>query len=339
MTPINRREMLAGLLGLGGLALPRPARAAAAEKPWHIFMVVWRGEESATRGFQHYFRRRDLPVEFTVRDCARDAGRLPGFVDEIKAARPDLVVTWGTTVTLNVLGRHDAVDPARHVTDIPAVFMIVSQPVGAGIVPSFDGSGRNVAGTRYLVREKVQVQAARRYFDFNTLGVIYNPNEANARVSVQRLKDLQAEMDLTVLAKPVPLDADDKPRPEALPGLVADLAAAGADLLYQPPDSFLMTRKERLTGAALEHGLPTLAAGEGPVRDAHALMGVVNRYRVVGQLTAQKAHKILLGEGDPATMPIQAPPEFAIVINMAAARRLALYPPMALLRMAEVVKE
>ena len=37
--------------------------------------------------------------------------------------KPDLVVTWGTTVTEEAAGRWNAVDPRRHLTDVPVVFM------------------------------------------------------------------------------------------------------------------------------------------------------------------------------------------------------------------------
>ena len=69
--------------------------------------------------FEDFFAARGIAVRVTYRDLALDMGRLPGFVDEIRRDRPDLVYTWGTSATLGVAGAWDRIDPARHVTDIP----------------------------------------------------------------------------------------------------------------------------------------------------------------------------------------------------------------------------
>ena len=42
------------------------------------------------------------------------------------------------------------------ITQIPVVFMIVADPVGAGIIQTYESSGRtNITGTRNRVPEKV----------------------------------------------------------------------------------------------------------------------------------------------------------------------------------------
>ena len=51
--------------------------------------------------------------------------RMPAFLEEIRATRPDLVYTWGTSVTLGAVGAHDGIVQGRHITDIPVVFTLV----------------------------------------------------------------------------------------------------------------------------------------------------------------------------------------------------------------------
>ena len=75
-------------------------------------MVLWRGCEDACRGFQDYLRSRNLPVEFLMRDVKQDPSAFPSLVAEARALKVDLVVTWGTTVTLGMVGTYDKVDPA-----------------------------------------------------------------------------------------------------------------------------------------------------------------------------------------------------------------------------------
>lgn len=307
-------------------------------EPFKIYMVLWRGWEDAAQGFSDYFNANQIPVEIIVRDAERDKSRLPGFVAEINGSDADLVVTWGTSVSLGILGPYNAENPEQYVTGIPCVFMIVSQPVGSGLVPDFTSSGRHITGTRYLVPEKTQIMAARSYIEFNRVGVIFNPAEKNSSINVQNLRTISREGLFELIERPVPMNAEGKPDPGAIEGLVRELAGLKPILLYQGADSFLNIHRDTLTGAALKYGIPVLAAGENPVRRSNALLGVINRYYSVGQLTAFKARQILLEKKDPAGIPITSPKRFSYMINMRVAKQLKRYPPMNLLKFAEVIE-
>lgn len=321
-------------------AAPRAAAAqetAARTSPYRIAMIVFRGCEDACRGFQDFLASRKVPVDLTIYDAATEAARIPGFVAEIKQQRPDLVVTWGSTTALTTFGTYDAADPAKHITDIPGVFMIVSQPVEAKLVPSMDSSGRNITGTNYLVPESVQLEAARTYLEFDRVGIIYTPTENNSVINMNRVVEEGQKMGVEVVSRAVALNAEGKPDAESIPGLVRELAAAQVDLIYQGADTFLNINRQTLTGEAVSHGLPVFAAGEAPVRDGKALMGVVNQYYVVGQLTALKAEQVLKGT-PPADIPIEAPRRFSFLVNLPVAKTLGIYPPMKLIRFAEFIR-
>jgi putative ABC transport system substrate-binding protein len=314
-----------------------PGIALAAEK--HVLMLLYRGCEEACQGFQDYFRKHRLPVRFTVRDVAQDKTRIPGFIAEAKKLKPDLILTWGTTVTQEVAGPWNAPDPARHITDIPLIFMIVTNPIEAGLVQSLESSKRNLTGTLYLLDEEIQLRAARSYFDFRHLGLLVNPAEQNSLTTRDRLRQLAPVLGFQLSERTFSLDSHGKPRPEELPQLVASLAQAGADLLYQSPDTFLNLLRDQLTGVAMACKLPVFAASEAPVLKSAALMGVVNRYSEVGRLTAQQAARILFENVAPASIPIALPRRFSFLINMNAARQLERYPPLKLLDFAEVIDD
>lgn len=320
------------LLALIALA---PGTGLAGEQ--HILMLLYRGCEEACQSFQDYFIKHHLPVRFTLRDAAQDKTRLPGFVAEARRLKPDLVVTWGTTVTQEVAGPWRAPDPSRYLTDMPIVFMIVSNPVEAGLVPSLASSGRNLTGTLYLLDEETQLRAARSYLDFKHLGLLVNPSEQNSLTTRDRLRQLAPILNFQLSERVLSVDASGKPHPDELPGLVANLAKSGVDLLYQSPDTFLNSQRDRLTGAALACKLPVFASAEAPVVKSGALMGVVNRYSEVGRLTARHAVRILFDKAPPASIPIELPRRFSFLINMISARQLELYPPLKLLDFAELI--
>jgi len=319
-----------------------PAQAAANAKateaaPYHVMMLLYRGCEEACQGFQDYFRRQHIPVSFTLRDAAQDATRIPGFIAEAKRLRPDLLVTWGTTVTLATVGRWDKVDPARHVTDLPVMFMIVSQPVELGIVPTLTSSKRNVTGTLYLLPLEEQIRAARTYFYFRRIGFLYNPVEQNSKASRDELQTLAPRFGYTVVEESLDLDAAGKPVAGSLTQRIEALAKAGVDLIYMSPDTFLNTHRQIVTRTAVALGIPVFAAAEAPVVRGDALFGVVNRYDQVGRFSAHQALRILRDGTPAANIPVELPRRFSYLINLRIAQRLGRYPPLPLLDVDEII--
>ena len=67
-----------------------------------VHMVVWRGCEAACQGFQRFFEDRALPVNVIVTDIAKDKSKLPEVRAQLIKERPDLVVTWGTSVSVGI---------------------------------------------------------------------------------------------------------------------------------------------------------------------------------------------------------------------------------------------
>ncbi|CAA7619513.1 ABC transporter, periplasmic component [Candidatus Terasakiella magnetica] len=324
------------ILGLAVVMLAGNAVAAEpAAKPYRIYMALWRGWEDAAQGFKDYFINQNIPVELIIRDAAQDKDKLKEFIAEAKQLKVDLVFTWGTTVTEEMLGRWDASDPQSYIRDIPAVFAIVSQPVG-GVVPSLESSGRNITGTTYLVPMETQVNLIQSYRHITRLGVVYNPLERNSRVAIDELSAIGARSGFEVASAAVEV-VDGKPLAASIAGKVAGLKAAGIDFLYIPPDTFLNVSRDILTGAALEQGIPSFAVGENAVVTSKAMFGGVYRYYTVGQLTAYKAEQILVHKIKPEAIPIDAPKRLSILINMPVVRHLKLYPPMKLLELAEII--
>jgi putative ABC transport system substrate-binding protein len=314
------------------------AAAASAEPPsYHVMMLLYRGCEEACRGFQDHFGRQQVRARFTLRDADQDARRIPGFVAEARRLRPDLVVAWGTTVALETVGQWDAVDRSRHIADIPVVFMAVSDPLQSRLVPTLAGSGRNLAGTLYLLPVAEQLRAARAYLDFRRMGFLYNPAEANSLNSLQDLRAQASHFGFSLVVETLPIGANGQPSAGDIPGRIAALAAAGVDLLYFSPDSFLNSQRRLVTGEALARQMPVFAAAEAPVTQADALLGVLNRYDQIGRFTARLALRILREGAPPGELPIELPRQFSYLINLRVAHRLGRYPPLPLLDIAEIV--
>ncbi len=306
-------------------------------RPVRIVMVTFRGCEEACRGFQDYLATSELDAEIILRDVDRDRSLLPGLVAEVNDLQPDLLVTWGTSVTLGMIGTLDDAG-AEVVSDVPTVFMIVADPVGADIVESYDGSGRPlVAGTRNRVPEETQMRVLADYLPFTRIGLIYNSDEVNAVLKADEIHRVASDQGFEVVDRVLESDADGNPLVEDIPSAVADIAKHDVDFLYVGSSSFILANADLFTSAALDHGLPVATAYEAMVRDSHGLIALASPYYNVGQLAGFQAEEILLRDRSPGDLEVLGLNRFTVLVNIDTARQLELYPPMLLLRYAEIV--
>ena len=333
----RRKFLIQGAGALGGLALAgAPAIVRAQGSRPRIYMMLFRGWEDACDGFRDYLISRGLDVEMTIGDANRESSAIPGLVAAAKAMKPDLVYVWGTNTAALALGPWDAPDPTRYLTDVPAVFNIVAEPVGNRIIPSLEHPGRNVTGTLYVVPIDIQLRAIASYKPFKRLGIIYNPLERNSILTVEALKTELAKLGGELIDSPVPV-IDGEPVSVGLSDLVKQLKDNGADWLYISPDTFLQQHRNLLTHSALEVGLPAFTSTEPFIRDSNALFGLVCRYYNIGQFTGRKAEQILREGAKTGDLPVETLNRYSLLVNMRAANRLKLYPPMNMLRYAEAV--
>jgi putative ABC transport system substrate-binding protein len=318
-------------------AAPHALAAGPPQRPWRIFAITYRGRTAVEEGFVAYFAARGIAVDITWRDIALDPAKLPALVDEIRRERPDLVHTWGTGVTLGIVGRWDAADRTRYIGDIPVVFSLVAAPVSTGIVANLRAPGRAVTGVSHVASLAVQVQAMTTYRPFNKVGMLYSLNEPNSLAVLQELQALGKRQGFTVLATPFRVDVAGRSTAEGAADIVRDFQASGASWLYMPPDSFLSTQaRDVVVPAALAARLAVFASTE-QLMAAGALLGLFSRYYNVGQFAAYKAEQILVGKVAPGRIPVETLTRFALQINLRVARRLGALPPLEMFNYAELI--
>jgi putative tryptophan/tyrosine transport system substrate-binding protein len=237
-----------------------------------------------------------------------------------------------------MIGTIDDHDPERHIIDIPVVFMIVADPVGANIIESYTTSGRpNITGTRNRVPEEVQMKAIRSYRNFKRLGIIYNSNELNSELNLQKIRNLARKMRFDLFERAVNLDEKGKPILASVPKKVSELKNREVDFIYVGSSSFLMRNRDYVTKSALDQGVPMVSAYEAMAKTSNALLAVASRYYSVGKLAGYQAKLILIDKSKPIELPVLSLSRYSYVINMDTARKLKLYPPIELLRYAEIV--
>lgn len=316
------------------------ASASLADDKPLVFGIFWKGCEEACRGFQDYAKEAGMDMEFVIRDAAQDKSKLGPFLAEARAMEADLILTWGTSVTVGVAGTLNDLKNPQFNNDIPQVFTVVADPVGAGVVASLDQTGRaNITGTFNRVPEAVNINTIRSYNPgFRRLGILYNANEANSVLKRDELAQLSQDMGFELVAIEVELGHDGKPSPKDIPGKVAELKEQQVDFIYLGSSSFLDSNRDIFTRAAVENGIPVLNPYERLVRDSRALFSIAASYYDVGRLAGEQARKILVDGLVPGDIPVARMTKFAYVVNMDVARELNLFPPVEILQFAETVQ-
>lgn len=316
--------------------MPRPPAAAARE--WTIAMVLPRPEQNDEIAFRRYLARHHVGARYARIAFSGEARDRAELVRQVRALRPDLIYAWGTPTTLALAGRRDAPAADPGIRDIPIVFAEVSDPVGAGIVASLDVPGRNVTGVPHIAPLETQLDVLSSYRNFRRIGFIDNPLELNSTLLLARLRALARARGIDIVAREVGVRADGTADVATIPARVRELAVAGVDVLYVGASTLLaFSQRDRVTDAALAAGLPTFCTTESILRQSRCLFGIFSDGGMVGEFAAFKAERILVQGHAPATIAARPLRRFSTVVNLAVARRLDLYPPLALLQAAEVV--
>jgi putative ABC transport system substrate-binding protein len=93
------------------------------------------------------------------------------------------------------------------------------------------------------------------------------------------------------------------------------------DAFYVPTDNNVVSALESMIQVAETKGILMIAAeGDSVARGAVATYGI--NYEQLGRQTGEMAVRILKGEGEPATMPVETQKELELYVNPAAAERM-----------------
>ncbi len=313
------------------------AWSADPQQPWRIAMVLWRGETEAETGFREYLSEHHAPVAYTVYDCGRDENQARTAYAAINRDRPDLVYIFSTAPVLLAMGRYDQPGSGAVSPDLPVVFTVVGDAVGAGIVPSLTGHGRNLTGVSHLVPLASQLPVLRSTAAFTRLGFIHDGRAASSLLARDACAAAGREQGFSLVVEAIDTSGSVDAQFASLDAAVARMVAARPDAVYIPSDSFVIPQAARIAGPLTAAGIPTFAANEESVRTGGALLGVVGRYRAVGRFAAAKALRILRDHVPAADLPIEPLPRYGVVLNIATAHRLQVFPPLDILNLAEVV--
>ncbi|EGS58922.1 ABC transporter substrate-binding protein [Vibrio cholerae] len=212
---------------------------------------------------------------------------------------------------------------------IPIVFTAVTDPVGAKLVKQLEQPGKNVTGLSDLSPVEQHVELIKEILpNVKSIGVVYNPGEANAVSLMDLLKLSAAKHGIKLVEATALKSADVQSATQAI--------AEKSDVIYALIDNTVASAIEGMIVAANQAKTPVFGAATSYVeRGAIASLGF--DYYQIGVQTADYVAAILEGK-EPGSLDVQVAKGSDLMINKTAAEQLGITIPEAVLARATSTK-
>jgi putative ABC transport system substrate-binding protein len=247
--------------------------------------------------------------------------KLDAVAQGLVKAKVDLILAISTPAT-------KAAQQATAGTDIPVVFIPVTDPVGAGIVASLTEPGGNLTGVTYTTQEGRRLEWLLQVAPtIKQLYIVYNPKDQSPVLALKMVSETAAKLGIELITR-------EASTPEEIKAAFKDTPKE-ADAIFILPDSVVYAQKADWLKLAMERKLPTSGPNVTTVND-----GVLTAYGAdlgvaAKQQAAPLANQILQG-AKPADLPVEMADYFS-AINLKTAEAIGLDIPDTILRQADIV--
>ena len=249
--------------------------------------------DAATQGFIDALNEA-LPgqVEIDNQNASNDIPMCSTIINQFVASDVDLILANATP----------ALQAASAATvDIPILGTSITEYGVALEIADFSGTvGGNISGTSDLAPLDQQAAMLNEWFpDAKNVGLIYCSAEANSQYQVDVVK---AELEALGYTATLYSFSDSNDL-----AAVTETAVAASDVIYVPTDNTVAANTGIIDNICQPAGIPVIAGEEGICAGCGVATLSISYYDL-GVATGKMAAKILTGEADIATMPIEYAP-------------------------------
>lgn len=195
----------------------------------------------------------------------------------------------------------------------PIIFAAITDPLGANIVSSLKHPGGNVTGVTDTPPLMEQLKFMTTCLPhLKTLGVVYNPGEANSKAMIDALKPLAKKQNIKILTAEASKSADVQ---TAARNLVAHV-----DAIFIGNDNTVVSGLEALVKTCLDEKKPLFVSDPDSVKRG-ALAAYAYDQRQMGHQVGVMVARVLKGE-NPGNMPVERATDLDFSLNPHTAEKI-----------------
>jgi putative ABC transport system substrate-binding protein len=253
-------------------------------------------------------------LRIELRWGAADADRTKTFAKELVDLRPDVILAHTTQVTSAL---------ARETRTIPIVFVNVTDPIASGFAANLARPGGNITGLMLDASEQggKWVQLLKEIAPRTVrVALLFNPTTGPPlKLFMPSIQAAASSAAIQVSAAPV--QAKDE-----IEGVIAAQARNPGGAVVVMPDVFNTTNRELIIALAARYSVPAIY--NNPFfPESGGLIAYSPDYVEQFRQAPEYIDRILKG-AKPGDLPVQAPTNFELIINLKTARVLGLDVPL-----------
>lgn len=254
---------------------------------------------AAFEGFQAALKENDLDIDYVIENAQNDNSANTTIASNLVGANVDLIFANSTPSAQAV---------ASATQEIPIVFTSVTDAVDSELVESMESPGGNVTGTIDLHPEVIPntLKFLKEELGAESVGIIFNSGEQNARAQIDKVNELKDEMGLTIVEATISTSAEVKQAADSLVGKV--------DAMYIIKDNTVVSALESVIAVANDNKLPMMVGELDSVKRG-GLAAYGFEYFDIGYQAGLMAVEILTEGTSPADIPVQVPESLRFVMN------------------------
>jgi len=282
---------------LAGTALAAACAAANAQEPTVVGIANFGPHpalDQSVAGFKEELARLGYVdgknVRFVYSDANFTPAMIPQILNQIEANKPSVILTVTTPVSQAAI---------TSITDkrIPLVFVLISDPVAAGLVPNWKQGGTRFVGSASAMDYDAVLEFARQIFpNARRFGVLYAPGEANDVVAMKSIEGAAKRAGLDLQAVSVDSAIDVQQRTQML---------AGVDFVYAIGSSLVQSSMPALASVTDRYRIPILSAETELIKKGVVAVSYAASYQVQGAHAAQLAAELLKGRKTSELAPVK----------------------------------
>jgi len=242
-----------------------------------------------------------------VQNAQGDQSNLSTISDRFVSNNVDLVLAIATPAAQSIAGK---------TTEIPVLATAVTDFEAAKLVDSNEAPGGNVSGTTDMNPIKEQIDLLVKLApEAKTVGVLYTSSEDNSIVQARIAQEAIESLGLNYVEVTVTNSNDVQQATQSI--------VEKCDAIYIPTDNTFASAMPVVHGVTSQSKTPVICGESGMVNNGGlATLGI--NYKDLGYQTGLMAVKILKGEAEPATMPIESAAKFDFAINGTVAEEIGI---------------